>query len=175
MKCIDSWGNRGSPLQEFTAAGNGEGRLYLMRSASDQKNAKIFWWPKNSLKTTFKNRARPPNYRMTVSLRQLYAKYGKAEDCRIELFDCGHEELPETGISAVFAAQRQYAGPNSNAAMRLKSAAPSSAATRRNSSGKSRPSDAGLRAPLQKSTAPAGTAPPPLRNSPAFSTARPGC
>lgn len=25
----------------------------------------------------------------------LYAKYGKKEDCRIELFDCGHEELPE--------------------------------------------------------------------------------
>jgi len=62
-----------------------------MRRASDQKNAKIFWWPKNSPKTTFKNRARPPNYRMTVSL------YGKAEDCRIELFDCGHEESPETG------------------------------------------------------------------------------
>ena len=28
-------------------------------------------------------------------LAPLYAKYGKAEDCRIELFDCGHEELPE--------------------------------------------------------------------------------
>lgn len=25
----------------------------------------------------------------------LYKKYGKAEDCRIELFDCPHEELPE--------------------------------------------------------------------------------
>jgi hypothetical protein len=25
----------------------------------------------------------------------LYQKYGKKEDCRIELFDCGHEELPE--------------------------------------------------------------------------------
>lgn len=25
----------------------------------------------------------------------LYAKYGKKEDCRIELYDCGHEELPE--------------------------------------------------------------------------------
>ena len=25
----------------------------------------------------------------------LYAKYGKKEDCRIELFDCGHEETPE--------------------------------------------------------------------------------
>jgi hypothetical protein len=23
-----------------------------------------------------------------------YQRYGKAEDCRIELFDCGHEELP---------------------------------------------------------------------------------
>ena len=28
-------------------------------------------------------------------LAPLYSKYGKAEDCRIELFDCGHEELPE--------------------------------------------------------------------------------
>jgi hypothetical protein len=25
----------------------------------------------------------------------LYEKYGRVEDCRIELFDCGHEELPE--------------------------------------------------------------------------------
>ena len=25
----------------------------------------------------------------------LYKKYGRVEDCRIELFDCGHEELPE--------------------------------------------------------------------------------
>ena len=28
-------------------------------------------------------------------LLPLYVKYGKAEDCRIELFDCPHEELPE--------------------------------------------------------------------------------
>src|SRR5499426_1408523 len=28
-------------------------------------------------------------------LAPLYQKYGMAEDCRIELFDCGHEELPE--------------------------------------------------------------------------------
>jgi dienelactone hydrolase len=28
-------------------------------------------------------------------LMPLYAKHGKAEDCRIELFDCPHEELPE--------------------------------------------------------------------------------
>jgi len=28
-------------------------------------------------------------------LLPLYAKYGKADDCRIELFDCPHEELPE--------------------------------------------------------------------------------
>jgi dienelactone hydrolase len=28
-------------------------------------------------------------------LRPLYQKYGKAEDCRIELFDCAHTELPE--------------------------------------------------------------------------------
>jgi len=27
-------------------------------------------------------------------LLPLYQKYGKAEDCRLELFDCGHEELP---------------------------------------------------------------------------------
>ncbi|HNY87884.1 MAG TPA: hypothetical protein PKN23_15385, partial [Candidatus Hydrogenedentes bacterium] len=25
----------------------------------------------------------------------LYAEAGKADDCRIELFDCAHEELPE--------------------------------------------------------------------------------
>jgi hypothetical protein len=28
-------------------------------------------------------------------LLPLYEKYGKREDCRIDLFDCGHEELPE--------------------------------------------------------------------------------
>ncbi len=28
-------------------------------------------------------------------LLPLYQKFGKAEDCRIELFDCAHEELPE--------------------------------------------------------------------------------
>jgi hypothetical protein len=28
-------------------------------------------------------------------LMPLYRKYGKEEDCRIELFDCGHIELPE--------------------------------------------------------------------------------
>ncbi len=28
-------------------------------------------------------------------LRPLYAKYGTEEDCRIELFDCAHVELPE--------------------------------------------------------------------------------
>lgn len=33
--------------------------------------------------------------RVRDHLLPLYAKYGKAEDCRIELFDCGHEELPE--------------------------------------------------------------------------------
>ena len=33
--------------------------------------------------------------RVRNHLAPLYAKYGKAEDCRVELFDCGHEELPE--------------------------------------------------------------------------------
>jgi hypothetical protein len=33
--------------------------------------------------------------RVRNHLAPLYAKYGKAEDCRIELFDCGREELPE--------------------------------------------------------------------------------
>jgi cephalosporin-C deacetylase-like acetyl esterase len=28
-------------------------------------------------------------------LLPLYRTYGKAEDCKIELFDCAHEELPE--------------------------------------------------------------------------------
>jgi hypothetical protein len=28
-------------------------------------------------------------------LLPLYRKYGKESDCRIELFDCGHVELPE--------------------------------------------------------------------------------
>ena len=28
-------------------------------------------------------------------LMPLYEKYGRREDCRIDLFDCGHEELPE--------------------------------------------------------------------------------
>jgi len=25
----------------------------------------------------------------------LYDRYGRRDDCRIELFDCGHEETPE--------------------------------------------------------------------------------
>lgn len=33
--------------------------------------------------------------RIRDHLSPLYQKYGKAEDCRIDLFDCGHEELPE--------------------------------------------------------------------------------
>jgi alpha/beta hydrolase family protein len=33
--------------------------------------------------------------RVRDTLMPLYEKYGKAEDCRIELFDCAHEELPE--------------------------------------------------------------------------------
>ena len=33
--------------------------------------------------------------RVRDHLAPLYQKYGKAEDCRIELFDCGHEETPE--------------------------------------------------------------------------------
>lgn len=33
--------------------------------------------------------------RIAAHLRPLYAEHGRAEDCRIELFDCGHEETPE--------------------------------------------------------------------------------
>ena len=33
--------------------------------------------------------------RVRDHLMPLYQKFGKAEDCRIDLFDCGHEELPE--------------------------------------------------------------------------------
>jgi len=33
--------------------------------------------------------------RVRDHLLPLYQKYGRSEDCRIELFDCGHEELPE--------------------------------------------------------------------------------
>lgn len=33
--------------------------------------------------------------RVRDHLRPLYARHGDAEDCRIELFDCGHEEIPE--------------------------------------------------------------------------------
>jgi hypothetical protein len=33
--------------------------------------------------------------RIRDHLLPLYAKYGRKEDCRIELFDCGHEEIPE--------------------------------------------------------------------------------
>lgn len=33
--------------------------------------------------------------RVRDHLLPLYEKYGRGEDCRIELFDCGHEELPE--------------------------------------------------------------------------------
>ncbi len=34
-------------------------------------------------------------------LRPLYAKYGNESDCRIELFDCKHEELPEMRVLAL--------------------------------------------------------------------------
>jgi len=33
--------------------------------------------------------------RVRDHLMPLYQKFGKSEDCRIELFDCAHEELPE--------------------------------------------------------------------------------
>jgi len=33
--------------------------------------------------------------RIRDHLLPLYARYGRKEDCRIELFDCGHEEIPE--------------------------------------------------------------------------------
>lgn len=33
--------------------------------------------------------------RVRDHLLPLYRKYGKEEDCRVELFDCGHEETPE--------------------------------------------------------------------------------
>ena len=33
--------------------------------------------------------------RVRDHLLPLYQKFGKAEDCRIDLFDCAHEELPE--------------------------------------------------------------------------------
>jgi hypothetical protein len=32
--------------------------------------------------------------RVKAHLEPLYAKYGRVEDCHIELFDCGHEETP---------------------------------------------------------------------------------
>jgi hypothetical protein len=32
--------------------------------------------------------------RIRDHLTPLYRRYGRAEDCRIELFDCGHEETP---------------------------------------------------------------------------------
>jgi hypothetical protein len=32
--------------------------------------------------------------RIRDHLLPLYARYGRQEDCRIELFDCGHEEIP---------------------------------------------------------------------------------
>jgi hypothetical protein len=39
----------------------------------------------------------PPNgvKRIRDHLLPLYEKHGRPEDCRIELFDCGHEETPE--------------------------------------------------------------------------------
>jgi hypothetical protein len=33
------------------------------------------------------------------AIGQLYARYGKTEDCRIELFDCGHGELQDASAS----------------------------------------------------------------------------
>jgi hypothetical protein len=32
--------------------------------------------------------------RVRQHLEPLYEKYGRKDDCRIELFDCGHEETP---------------------------------------------------------------------------------
>ena len=33
--------------------------------------------------------------RIRDHLYPLHEKYGRPEDCRIDLFDCGHEETPE--------------------------------------------------------------------------------
>lgn len=44
-----------------------------------------------------KDRLTPPEgvERVRDHLVPLYERYGRKEDCRIELFDCGHEETPE--------------------------------------------------------------------------------
>ena len=44
-----------------------------------------------------KDRLTPPAgvERMRDHVLPLYRQYGREEDCRIELFDCGHEETPE--------------------------------------------------------------------------------
>jgi len=43
-KFHDSWCKRGSPLQEFTAVGRGEGGFYAMRITTAKKNEMNFLW-----------------------------------------------------------------------------------------------------------------------------------
>jgi len=49
--------------------------------------------------------------RIRDHLLPLYRKYGNVEDCRIELFDCGHEETPEMRKLAAEWLDRRLIGP----------------------------------------------------------------
>lgn len=44
-------------------------------------------------------------------LYPLYRNYGRASDCRIELFDCGHEEMPEMRQLAIEWLRKYLVGP----------------------------------------------------------------
>ena len=48
-------------------------------------------------------------------LLPLYRKYGRERDCRIELFDCAHEETPEMRKIIIDWMQRYLAGPETRA------------------------------------------------------------
>jgi len=51
--------------------------------------------------------------RVRDKLLPLYSRYGRAEDCRIELFDCTHEELPEMRREILAGMDRYLVGAGS--------------------------------------------------------------
>jgi len=52
--------------------------------------------------------------RVREKLLPLYTRYGRAEDCRIQLFDCAHEELPEMRSEILAWMDRYLVGQGTN-------------------------------------------------------------
>jgi hypothetical protein len=68
-----------SPVQESAIAGKGEGRYYLIKSVSGQKNTKNFWWqqiPKTTAFNLFSD-LRKRESKVLPNLRQKFAKFWK--------------------------------------------------------------------------------------------------